>query len=280
MQKLILLFFLISFMAMAQNPREEDIVGSYRLLSSDPQGGQWVTIFENKTFATFYFGGALKGTWKIEGNQVKFKTTAHPKFYLYGCKLESLIDSTHLNFSCEESSLVNLNSKTSDTFQPLFNQDANCFDYPYILKIAKQFSEVAFAKIAYGQNGEGLELYKFKIPKDFNDLVVVGLSNQYTEVIEFTATYKNGNLYFDSNKKAATKRPASIEDSEDEKSYMDEFMKKELIPELLAYGNEFFPRHDNPTDEQLAPFTRITPIKIEKGNIKIGKNNLFTAICN
>ena len=126
MRKLVYLFFLISFIAMAQNPETKDIVGTYKLPSSDPQGGQSVIIFENNTFATFFFGGALKGTWEIIGNQVKFKTEGHPKFYLYGRESSSLKDSTHLNFSCEESSLVNLNSKTSDTFQPLFNADANC----------------------------------------------------------------------------------------------------------------------------------------------------------
>lgn len=265
---------------MAQNLTTEDIVGTYKLPSSDPQGGQSVIIFENNTFATFFFGGALKGTWKTIGNQIKFKTEGNPQFYLYGRKSLVLKDSTHLNFSCEESAVVNLNSKTGDTFHPLFNEGANCFDYPYIHKINIPLSEVTFAKKDYRQRGDLFDLYKFEIPKDFNDLVVVGLSEQYTKVIEFTATYKDGNLYFNSNKKAASKRPSDIEDSEEDKAYMNEFMNTELIPELLAYGNEFFPRHDNPTDEQLNPFTRINPLKVERGKAKIGKNNLFTANCN
>lgn len=280
MRKLIYLIFLISFMAMAQNPTKEDIVGSYKLPNTNPEGGQSVIIFKNKTFATFYFGGALKGTWKIIGNQVKFKTEGNPKFYLYGRKLLSLTDSTHLNFSCEESALVNLNSKINNTMQPLFNEGANCFSYPYVYKTNKGLTEVTFAKKDYSQNNGLFDLYKFEIPKDFNDLIVVGLSDQYTNVIEFSATYSEGSLYFNSSKKAASKRAASIEDSEEDKAFIDTFMNKELIPELLSYGDEFFPNYDNPSEEQENPFTRISPIKIEQGQVNIAKHNLFTATCN
>lgn len=65
MKKLFILFLLISFATMAQNPSTEDIIGSYRLPSNDPQGGQSVLIFDNNRFATFYFGGGVK---RIMGN--------------------------------------------------------------------------------------------------------------------------------------------------------------------------------------------------------------------
>lgn len=279
MKKLICLLFLIPFMAMAQNPTNKDIVGTYKLPNSNPEGGQSVIIFKNNTFATFYFGGALKGTWKIDGNEVKFKTTAYPKFYLYGRKLAALKDSTHLNFSCEENSFVNLSAKTKSTFQPLFNEDANCFGYPYVYKTNLHLNQIAFAKKDYRYDDDDYHIYTFEHPKTYNDLIVVGLPEEYTTESEFSAIYKDGNLYFGNSEKPASKRPASIKDSEENIDYMNEFMSKEIVPEVLTYGNEFFPNYDNPTEEELTPFTRIAPVKKEKSEIKIGINNLFTARC-
>jgi len=277
MQKLFYSFFLISFITMAQNPTTKDIVGTYKLPNSNPEGGQSVIIFENNTFATFYFGGALKGTWKIIDSQVQFKTESNPKFYVYGRKLKVLKDSTQLDFSCETNSLVNLNPKTSDTMQPLFNEGANCFDYPYIHKTTSHLSHLTFAKQEY-RSVDSFDIYKFEIDKKYNDIIVIGLPDEYTTESEFSALYKEGNLYFNENK-PASKKPASIQENKEDKAYIARFMNKELIPETLMYGNEFFPNYDNPTEEQLSTFTRITPIKKEKGKIILGKNNLFTATC-
>ncbi|MDY7395640.1 hypothetical protein UMM65_10335 [Aureibaculum sp. 2210JD6-5] len=278
MQKLIYFFFLISCSLMAQNPTPEDIVGSYRLPSNDPQGGQSVIIFENNTFATFYFGGALKGKWEIVGNEVKFKTEANPKFYLYGRKLAALKDSTQLNFSCEENStFVNLNSKANDIFQPLFNDAANCFSHPYTYKSTTQLRNVAFAKSDYGY-GDLLDVYSFKIPEQYNDFIVIGLREEYTTETEFSASYKNGNLYFGGDK-PASKKPDSVKETEENLAYLNEFMNKELLSEILNYGDEFFPYYDNPTKGQLTPFTRINPINKKKSEVKKGDTNLFTAKC-
>ncbi len=257
---------------------KQDIVGLYRLPNANPESGQTVIIFENNTFATFFFGGALKGTWKMVSNQINFKTDANPKFYLYGRNLSALKDSTQLNFSCEENALVNLNTKTSNTFQPLFNKDANCFNYPYIHKTNTPLGYLAVAKQEHSAN-DSFDIYNYEIDEKYNDLMVIGLSDQYTTAIEFSAIYKAGNLYFGSDK-AASKKPLSMEDSVEDKAYMDHFMATALIPEILIYGNEFFPNYDNPTPAELAPFTRIEPIKKEKGKVTIGKDNLFTATCN
>ena len=59
----------------------------------------------------------------------------------------------------------------------------------------------------------------------------------------------------------------------------DQFMKEELVPEKLMYGNEFFTNYDDPTKEQRTTFIRIAPVNKEKGKVKVGKNNLFTAKC-
>ena len=278
MNKLFYLFFLTSCIAMAQNFKTEDIVGSYRIPSNDPQGGQSVMIFENNTFATFYFGGALKGTWEIEGNEIKFKTVSNPKFYLYGRESKTLKDSTHLKFSTEESTLVNLAPKTSDIFRPLFNEGANCFGYPYIYKTSTHLGHLNFGK-EYYYYGVGFDIFKFEVPKKFNDLIVIGLQDEYTKEIEFSALYKDGKLYFNRGKKPASKRPSSLEANKEEKAYLNKFMNQELIPETLIYGNEFFPYYDNPAEEELIPYIRIAPIKKEKGQVKVGKNNVFTATC-
>jgi len=265
-------------MAIAQSPNIEDIVGTYRLPNSNPEGGETVLIFENNTFATFYFGGALKGTWEIIGNEIKFKTTAYPKFYLYGRKLSTLKDSTHVNFTVEPNALVNLNSNNQSAMQPLFNKDANCLAYPYIYKTGAHLNDLVLAKQEHSR-AISFDIYTFEIDKKYNDLIVIGLQDEYTTEHIFFASYKEGNLYFDSDK-PASKRPASIQENKEDKAYLDEFMGKELIPQLLSYGHEFFPIYDNPTEELLLThYTRIAPIKKEKGKVSIEKNNLFTAKC-
>lgn len=222
--------------------------------------------------------GALKGSWEIDGNQVNFTTESNPKFYLYGRKQATLKDSTQLNFICERNNtFVNLSPKNNDKLQPLFNKDANCFGYSYVHKTNMHLSQLTFAKQDY-YYVDDFDIYNFEVDAKYNDLIVIGLRDEYTTESDFSATYKNGDLYFGRDK-PASKKPNSVKENEVDKAYIDKFMKEELIPETLLYGNEFFPNYDNPTDEQLIPFIRIDPIKIEKGKIKVGKNNLFTAKC-
>jgi len=278
MQKLFYSFFLISCITMAQNPTTEDIVGRYKLPNSNPEGGQSVLIFKNNTFATFYFGGALKGTWKIVGNEVQFKTESNPVFYLYGRTLKSLKDSTHLNFSSEKNTLVNLNPKYNEAMQPLFNKGANCFGYPYVYKTNKHLRDLTFAKQNY-RKANSFDIYKFKVNKKYNDLIVIGLPHEYTTESTFSALYKEGNLYFGYGDKPASKSSRPMKKNSENKTFLTEFMSKELIPQPLVYGNEFFPNYDNPTEEELTPFTRIAPIKITKGKVILRKQHLFTAKC-
>ena len=248
------LFLFASLGLCGQSISDEELVGTYNLPNSNPEGGQSVIINIDGTFATFFFGGALKGTWKRKENNIQFKVKKKPKYALYGRKSERLKDSTRIEFSGFEQnpSFVNLEAFNKKEFLRVFNENANCFAYPYIHKTTTALSKIAFAQ--YHNREKLFDIYTFDISEIYNDFMVISLSSTYTRDLSFTAIFKDGALYFDRNSKPAKKGPQlSGEDAE----FLKEFMTQEFFPDTMTSNEEFFPIYDQPTEEDLLPYSKI-----------------------
>ncbi len=285
------LFFIVALALnngiMGQVISTDTIIGQYRLPSSDPQGGESVLIFSDNTFLTVYFGGMLKGSWQIKSNTVLFKTTSSPQVVVYGREISSLKDTTQIDLSgfSGNQALVGFESGKELIMQSIFNTDANCFASPYIYKTLKELPEFSFAmgkpEIHHESEYNTLNLYSYANTKQYNDFMVVNLPSEYTRDIGFSANYVNGKLFFRQHLVAASKKPLS-EGSDEDSRFIRKFMEQELLPDILEYGNEFFPYIENPTEEDLKAFYRIEPTQVEeiqKNEIKHGATSLFHASC-
>jgi len=288
----------INHTIMAQKITINAIIGVYKLPNNNPEGGQTIAIFPDSTFVSVYFGGMQKGIWQLKDSTVYFTTVTEPQIAVYGRKLKMLKDSIQLDFSGEfnRRAKVNLNMETSDVMQHVFNDGANCKDYPYHYKTAKGFKKVSFA-LNDGIRTENSErfgrftfnLYTYEIPEGYNDLLAVTLPTQYTTKHTFTAVYKNDGLYF-SVDKPASKRPIESISKEDLAFYKKTSTHK-LLPNVLKQGNEFFPYiemndYSKENEDELKalfqPLYIINPqdiVSIKEKNIKVASKSLFTANC-
>ncbi len=283
----LILVIALNNIIMAQGISTDDIVGQYNLPSSDPQGGESVFIFPDNTFLTAYFGGMLKGNWRIVENEILFKTVAAPQVVVYGRKLNSLRDTTQMDFSgfTENRSLVGFGKVNALEMRTVFNKSANCFDSPYLYKTTTVLSEFGFAmgktEIRSESDHNSLNLYQYENLKQYNDLMAVNLPSEYTSEIVFSAKYVDGELFFNHHSTAASKSGLGDGNEEDTR-FFTEFIKQELLPNILEYGSEFYPVVDHPTEEILQPFYKIEPSQVkvvQKKDVKIEATSLFQATC-
>ena len=269
---------------MAQNMTTSDIIGVYSLPTNNPEGGQSFAIFPDSTFVSVYFGGLVKGVWKIKDNAIYFTTSAEPKIALYGRRIEALRDTTQLDFGGDFNgrAKVNLNVEAGDMMQNIFNEGANCKGYPYIYKTKKALRKIAFAISDGGRNRnkENFKLFTFEIPESYNDIIAINLPAQYTTENTFLAKYENGGLYFTSASKPASKRPLSSVSQEDINFYKQ--TNKRLLSDTISYNSELFPYVEDSTEEMLLSFYVIAPTSIttvKEKDINIKPTSMYTAVC-
>ncbi len=185
-------FFIIILLALntgviGQTISTDAIVGQYSLPTSDPQGGETVLIFSDNTFLTVYFGGMLKGSWKLQEDTIFFKTAASPQVVVYGRKMIALKDTTQIDLSgfSENRTLVGFGNEKDHEMQAIFNKSANCFASAYMYKTTTKLSELSFAvgkpEIRSESDYNALNLYLYENTKQYNDLMVVNLPSEYTK---------------------------------------------------------------------------------------------------
>ena len=266
--------------------QNDSITGSYYQSSGNPEGGTTTIVLPNNTFVVGYFGGMRKGTWKlIKNDAYKFTYHVEPKFVLYGRHNSKLKDSVAISMSIDGNKGVSVrfNGSSSDAFTPVFNKGANCFDYPYIYKQKEKLNSLeAFApdysNYLEGKLGDLPGFYSFKIEEDYNEFILAGLSEEYSEAGSFKATYKNGILSLGAD--TDLKKSGQYEDLDEETlSFIKSHIEIDILPKLLEYGNEFFPHYENPMATDLIPFTRLESQLNSSKAINIEATSLFIATC-
>lgn len=271
-----------------QEISKNDVVGVYKEKSNDPVGGASLVFLPDQSFVIVYFGGIQKGIWELKEQKIIITKTAEPQFALYGRNLPTLKNKTQIKFSVEanNSVVVGLDSSKPSVLRPVFNQESNCFIYPYILsqeeklfeiKVAQVSSE-AIASISHSKDVTSAQVFHFDIPIDYNDLILINLKKGYTETWISQAIYKNEKLFLNPDDEGIKKRPLKSL-SEEELAMINHFSKQNLFPKKIKSGDEFFPYAENAKSEQLIPFNRIKVLEISKKNIEIENKPFFIATC-
>ncbi|PKV49134.1 hypothetical protein ATE84_1151 [Aquimarina sp. MAR_2010_214] len=183
---------------MAQN--KEDIVGLYSLGSHSPEGGSHLFVLENGKFVITYFGGVQVGQWKKERDHT-FLFTPNVKtnqFELYGRHNKNIKDSLKISFMGFEESqnFVGLKKTKDDVhiMKQVFNEDANCFNYPYV-EIFKKHTDI----ISFMTSNEEMKATIIDFDtKNFNDFIAYFFPSE-NEAYPFYAKLKENKLYLDEN---------------------------------------------------------------------------------
>ncbi|NRD23674.1 hypothetical protein HNV10_10505 [Winogradskyella litoriviva] len=274
------------FFSLVMHAQNDSITGSYYQSSGNPEGGTTFIVLPNNHFVVAYFGGVQKGTWKlVDNNTYEFKYHSEPKFVLYGRQNPQFKDSVAISFAVDRSRGIafRINGKKNDSFTPMFNKNANCFSYPYIYKQTEKLTSLDAFSPDYRNFRDGKlddlpGFYKFEINEDYNDYIIAGLSEEYSQGGIFYATYNDGFLVLDERNKL--NKRAEIDDIDKETlDFVYSHTQSEILPDILEYGNEFFPHIEDPTDNDLIPFKRLEFTIESSKDVVVSEKNLFFASC-
>ncbi|WP_160112093.1 hypothetical protein [Aquimarina sp. AU58] len=235
--KRILIFVIICMMnkSMAQN--KENIVGLYALGSHSPEGGSHLFVLENGKFVITYFGGVQVGNWRIDRDQTFLFTpnTKKNEFELYGRYNKKAQNSLKISFmGFEESrSFVCLKKSKDDHYimKQVFNDDANCFGYPYVGTFKKDSDVISFMAINEGMN---TAIYDFNI-KGLNDFIACFFTRE-NEAYPFYVTLKDNKLYIDENE-YSEKHPLPTEGEDIE--FIRAIANKNTSETVLLYNSSY-----------------------------------------
>lgn len=184
MEKNILVFFVIlSFSINAQN--KKDFWGSYK----DPSGAV-VKINEDKSFAIVGYATVLTGKWQLTGQYIELiPSTPNHVYEVYGRHEPSLKGSKIMFYGFEDSK--NLFSEDASRWISVFNQDPNCFSFPYVKHFSGVFKTISLCSTELLKQG------LFETAENcsgYNDFIII---SNYRSRKAKTVTYRliNDTLY-------------------------------------------------------------------------------------
>lgn len=166
---LVLLLTFCANLACAQQS-EQLIDGVYK------SSGAAFIINKNKTFLIIAYGTLIKGTWKIE-NDLIYLQPKNPdaQFYVYARKNPNIKSGMRVCFMGDRLSSAILVGMLPDKMQPLFNEDANCKDFPSVHLYNEKMDTITLLEQENQDSDRGIEIPKLMYhfaSGDFNDFIV------------------------------------------------------------------------------------------------------------
>jgi hypothetical protein len=139
--------------------------------------GAAFVINKNKTFLIIAYGTLIKGTWSIEKDLLYLKPkNPEAKFYMYARKNPDIKAGMRINFTGDGIGNSNiLVGELPHKMQPLFNDGANCLDYPNVHIFKEKPAAITLLEERNNENNLEIEIPKlmYTFPTgDFNDFIV------------------------------------------------------------------------------------------------------------
>jgi hypothetical protein len=242
----------ISYTSMGQ----VNITGQYKLSAhGDPQGGGAMFVFENHQFIVAYFGGAMVGTWQISKNNLVAFSPTVPKagFRLYARHNKALGNASRIFFGGFENGETTVGFEPATTASPLlkkvFNDDPNCFSFPYVHKLNTIPQALTFS--AKGIDADGNlnkaaadSVFVFNNAGGCNDFVAHYIKPDLN-ARPFTAVFKNNSLHFDND--VSVRRPLEqSEEAEQFRAYVNQPLSSDAL-----YFNPLYKQVDSAVEKDV-----------------------------
>ncbi|MCB0485266.1 MAG: hypothetical protein KDC47_03620 [Flavobacteriaceae bacterium] len=232
--------FVFSGFIFSQMVDTSKIVGIYYFPSGNPEGGSSLIVLPDHTFVQTYFGGMIHGTWKVEANNISFKPYVESDpFVVYVRKTDTLTN-TKISFEGFENgmpSYVNfkLNKVVSTKMKRVFNEDANCFSYPYEYEVKGIIEEIHLAVPLGHWHNNQFNKVTFAVD-DYNDIVIIN-NPVKSDVTQFVAQIQANGLQFN-GKLVARKELQDI--GEEDIIFIKAFVMKKPFEDTIYKNEEHF----------------------------------------
>ncbi|WP_343561255.1 preprotein translocase subunit SecD [Sphingobacterium sp.] len=160
---------------MAQDVNHYIATGKDRTKTISGQYGDLngICLFEDGKFMLYGYATMVFGSYVFEKDYLLFYPDRLPQFQLYASHNPTLGDDVSINFRGFEEGKTFVQFGDNN-MQPLFNDGANCFDFPYIYEQSQPISQLKFSVQKEDFDAEpAYQTFHYQNDKHFNDFIAI-----------------------------------------------------------------------------------------------------------
>ncbi|KLT66795.1 hypothetical protein [Pedobacter sp. BMA] len=145
----------------------------YKEVSGRYGSNEGICLFDDGEFMLYGYATAVFGHYSFNKNELNFYPDKPEVFEIYATVNKSIGDSTKINFVGFDGRSLTFIRFAEDGIHQVFNEDANCFDGPFVYQLPHRTKTVTL----YGQAGRDVDsqkvAYTYQNRGGYNDFIVV-----------------------------------------------------------------------------------------------------------
>jgi len=223
---------------------EEKVIGGYSLAFGhhSPEGNPKLFLYPGNRYAIISFGDAQSGTWRVVKEKYLHLIPNKSKypFTVYGRHNPKIKGSTKTSFLGDDFSYNTLihygELEEKPLLSPIFNEDANCFDFPYKETINTVYDKISLAYNPYYGYDQDIEIdiHTFNNATKFNDFIIFEHTKMNNRSKTSVITIGDGTLIFSENQITSKSSLKNI--SEENDLFLKKIMAEKKIPPAVYFN--------------------------------------------
>lgn len=165
-----LFLLVLVFPAAAQNTRNN----MYKQYAGRYGSSEGICLFEDGRFMLYGYATAVFGKYVVEKDQLLFSPDQRPLFEVYATHNTSIGNSMRVNFAGFDGSHSSFVRFGKDSVHRVFNEDANCFDAPFVYELPAKVSEFTLGDAMeeqYWNKGAASNTWQYSNQEGYNDFI-------------------------------------------------------------------------------------------------------------
>ncbi|MGJ1284051.1 preprotein translocase subunit SecD [Sphingobacterium spiritivorum] len=168
---IIILMVLSAVQLSAQHPKDP----RYKKYEGRYGGNDGICLFDDGHFLLYGYATAVFGSYRFEKDYLLFCPDKPELFQVYAYENKSIGDSVRINFTGFENGAT-FSRFDKDSIRRVFNEDANCFDAPFVYNGPLRFRQLSLSQDASEEEGDLQNpntSWLYIIDPNYNDFIFV-----------------------------------------------------------------------------------------------------------
>lgn len=259
MKSIITLFFCLIFFnntstqAQTKDMRYKKLAGRYGNTSG-------IGLFEDGTFLLYGYATAVFGKYHFEKDYLLFYPDQRNLFDVYANKNPTIGDSTRINFIGFEEGNKTFVQFDQNSIQQVFNDDANCFDAPFVYQKAGLAKNIILSQLleeSGASKAANESSWHYRNDSGYNDFIMIYKKpkreyENFSGTITTTKTGENIRLSNYGGREGYSRHPLNEEEQKQWQELLDwkkQYDQSKEVPQNMVYANKHyrtFPKPDAP----------------------------------
>lgn len=133
-----------------------------------------ICLFKDGRFMLYGYATAVFGNYLFEKDYMLFYPDKDNRFEVYATQNKSIGDTTRINFAGFDRGRKTFVRFGTDSIHRVFNEDANCFNGPFVYELSNQITEFTLTGLMEEEgwySGNPVESWTFKNKGQYNDFI-------------------------------------------------------------------------------------------------------------